>query len=94
MVVVRKKDDSIRQCVDLRESNEAIVVDSFPLPHTEKLLHSFNEARYFSKLDLASAHYQVTTYPDSSDLMTFIMHDGLFRFKRVCFGLASAPAAL
>ncbi|XP_049271184.1 uncharacterized protein K02A2.6-like [Rhipicephalus sanguineus] len=93
IVVVRKKDDSIRLCVDLREPNKAIVVDSFPLPYTEELLHSLNGARYFSKLDLASAYYQVTLHPDSRDLTAFITHDGLFRFKRVCFGLASAPAA-
>ncbi|XP_037521693.1 uncharacterized protein LOC119398948 [Rhipicephalus sanguineus] len=68
IVVVRKKDDSIRLCVDLREPNKAIVVDSFPLPHTEELLHSLNGARYFSKLDLASAYYQVTLHPDSRDL--------------------------
>nr|XP_054930704.1 uncharacterized protein LOC129386641 [Dermacentor andersoni] len=93
IVVVRKKDDSIRLCVDLREPNKAIVVDSFPLPHTEELLHSLNGARHFSKLDLASAYYQVLLHPDSRDLTAFITHDGLFRFKRVCFGLASAPAA-
>ncbi|XP_049520592.1 retrovirus-related Pol polyprotein from transposon opus [Dermacentor silvarum] len=93
IVAARKKDGSIRICVDLREANKAVVVDSFPLPHTEELLHALNGARYFSKLDLASAYYQVLLHPDSRDITAFITHDGLFRFKRVCFGLASAPAA-
>ncbi|XP_077535352.1 uncharacterized protein LOC144147123 [Haemaphysalis longicornis] len=57
----RKKDGSIRICVDLREDNKAVVVDSFPLPHTEELLHALNGARYFSRLDLASAYYQTVT---------------------------------
>lgn len=93
VVVVRKKDGSIRLCVDLREPNKAVVVDSFPLPHTEELLHALNGARHFSKLDLAAAYHQVLLHPDSRDLTAFITHEGLFRYKRVCFGLASAPAA-
>ncbi|KAM7307487.1 uncharacterized protein ISCGN_011123 [Ixodes scapularis] len=39
IVVVRKKDGTIRLCVDLREPNKVIIVDGFPLPHTEELLH-------------------------------------------------------
>ncbi|XP_075722619.1 uncharacterized protein LOC142765461 [Rhipicephalus microplus] len=92
-VVVDKKDGTIRICVDLREPNKAIVPDSFPLPHTEELLHALVGATHFSKLDLASAYHQVLLHPDSRDLTAFITHEGLFRFKRVCFGLASAPAA-
>nr|XP_054924330.1 uncharacterized protein K02A2.6-like [Dermacentor andersoni] len=93
IVVVNKKDGSIRICVDLREPNKAIVPDSFPLPHTEELLHALVGATHFSKLDLASAYHQVLLHPDSRDLTAFITHDGLFRFKRVCFVLVSAPAA-
>ncbi|KAM7300305.1 uncharacterized protein ISCGN_020869 [Ixodes scapularis] len=93
VVVVHKKDGSIRLCVDLREPNKAVVVDNFPLPHTEELLHALSGARHFSKLDLAAAYHQVLLHPDSRDLTAFITHEGLFRFKRICFGLASAPAA-
>lgn len=93
IVVVDKKDGSFRICVDLREPNKAIVPDSFPLPHTEELLHALVGATHFSKLDLACAYHQVLLHPDSRDLTAFITHEGLFRFKRVCFGLASAPAA-
>lgn len=93
IVVARKKDGSIRMCVDLREPNKAVVVDSFPLPQTEELLNSLAGAQRFSKLDLASAYHQLPLSLESRDLTTFITHDGLFRFKRVCFGLASAPSA-
>lgn len=93
IVVVKKKDGSIRLCVDLREPNKAIVVDGFPLPHTEELLHALNGAAWFSKLDLASAYHQVELSEDSRALTTFATHEGLFQFRRVCFGLASAPAA-
>nr|XP_054917172.1 uncharacterized protein K02A2.6-like [Dermacentor andersoni]XP_054921513.1 uncharacterized protein K02A2.6-like isoform X1 [Dermacentor andersoni] len=92
LVVVRKKDGAIRLCVDLREPNKAIVIDGYPLPHVEELLQMFHGATYFSKLDLASAYHQLLLEEGSRDLTTFITHEGLFRFKRVCFGLASAPA--
>lgn len=58
----------------------------------EELLQMFYEATYSFKLDLASAYHQLLLEESSRDLMTFITHDGLFRFKRVCFGLVSAPA--
>lgn len=93
IVVVRKQDGSIRLCVDLRAPNQAIIIDSFPLPHIEELLNSLQGASHFSKLDLASAYHQIRLAPESRDLTAFITHEGLFRFKRVCFGLASAPAA-
>lgn len=92
IVAARKKDGSIRRCVDLREANEAVVVDSCPLPHAEELLHALNCACHFSKLDLASAYYKVLLHPDSRDIAAFITHDGLFQFERVCFRLGSLPA--
>ncbi|XP_042145272.1 uncharacterized protein LOC120848911 [Ixodes scapularis] len=93
IVVVRKPDGNIRMCVDLRAPNQAVVIDSFPLPCINELLNSLRGAAIFSKLDLASAYHQVRLDPVSRDLTSFITHEGLFRFKRVCFGLASAPAA-
>ncbi|XP_077550605.1 uncharacterized protein LOC144163742 [Haemaphysalis longicornis] len=51
----RKKDGSIRICVDLREANKAVVVDSFPLPHTEELLHALNAAEHVSPSKWAKA---------------------------------------
>ncbi|XP_064463094.1 uncharacterized protein K02A2.6-like [Ornithodoros turicata] len=93
IVVVKKKNGNIRLCVDLREANKAVVPDCFPLPHTEELLNALSGAKRFTKLDLASAYHQVLLHPESRDLTAFITHEGLFRFKRVCFGLASAPSA-
>ncbi|XP_064463889.1 uncharacterized protein K02A2.6-like [Ornithodoros turicata] len=92
IVVVQKPDGNIRLCVDLREPNKAIVADAYPLPTVEELLNSLSGANYFAKLDLASAYYQVDLSQESRALTTFITHEGLFRFRRVCFGLASAPS--
>lgn len=80
-------------CIDLREPNKPIIVDCHPLPHMEKLLSSLSRATVFSTVDPESDYYQVLLHPDSRDLAAFILHEGLFRFCRVPYGLASAQAA-
>lgn len=52
-------------CIDLREPNKAIVVDSHPLPHIEELLAELHGAIVFSTIDLASAYHQVPLHPES-----------------------------
>ncbi len=93
IVVTQKKTGGIRLCVDLREPNKAIVIDSYPLPHMDELFSLLTGATLFSTIDLQSAYHQVMLHPDSRDLTAFITHDGLFRFCRVPYGLASAPSA-
>ena len=93
IVVTQKKTGGIRMCVDLREPNKAIVVDSHPLPHMDELLATLAGSILFSTIDLESAYHQLPLHPDSRDLTAFITHEGLFRFCRVPYGLASAPAA-
>lgn len=93
IVVVWKKTGDIRLCVDLRRPNEAVVVDSHPLPHQDDLFQRLAGAYLYSKLDLSSAYHQLLLDEESRNLTAFITHDGLYRYKRVCFGLASAAAA-
>ena len=80
-------------CVDLRNVNEAIVEDKFPLPHIDELLSEMRGSKVFTTLDLTNAYHQLLLHEDSRHLTTFITHKGLFRYKRVCFGLSSAPSA-
>ncbi|XP_038075572.1 uncharacterized protein LOC119743239 [Patiria miniata] len=67
--------------------------DKYPLPNIQELLGELHGASVFSSLDMNSAYHQLRLHEDSCDLTAFITHVGLFRFKRVCFGLASAPSA-
>jgi hypothetical protein len=69
------------------------VIDKHPLPNVEDLLNELNGACYFSKLDMKSAYHQLDLHCESQELTAFITHDGIFCFKKVPFGLASAPAA-
>lgn len=93
IVVVQKKTGGIRMCVDLRGPNKAVIVDSYPLPHMEEMMTLLKGATVFSTIDLESAYHQVPLHEDSLDLTAFITHEGLFRFCRVPYGLASAPSA-
>ncbi|CAM5112724.1 unnamed protein product [Natator depressus] len=92
VVVMQKKGGGIRLCVDLREPNKAIVIDSHPLPHIEEVFAELRGAKMFFNLDLQTAYYQVMLHEDSRDLTTFITHEGLFSFKHVPYCLASAPS--
>ena len=93
VVTQRRGGGKPRMCVDLREPNKSMVCDCYPLPHMDELLTNLRGATMFSTIDLASAYHQMLLHPDSRDITAFITHEGLFRFCRVPFGLASAPSA-
>lgn len=93
IVVVPKSDSDIRLCVDYKRLNQHIIIDQHPLPTVDEIFSKLAGARYFSKLDLRSAYHQLEIREDSRDYTAFICHIGLFRYKRLPFGLASAPSA-
>ncbi|XP_036384580.1 uncharacterized protein K02A2.6-like [Megalops cyprinoides] len=92
LVVAKKKSGGLRICVDLRSVNRAIIPDCYPLPTTEELTAQFYGSTVFSKLDLCQGYLQVPLHPDSRNLTAFITHKGVFRYKRMAFGLSSAPS--
>ena len=59
ILFVRKKDGSLRMCVDYRALNSATIADRYPLPRIEDLLDRLSSARYISSIDLASGYHQV-----------------------------------
>lgn len=68
-------------------------MDSHPLPHMDDLFSEMRGATVFSTIDLANAYHQVLLAEESRDMTAFITHEGLFRFRRVPYGLCSAPSA-
>uniref|UniRef100_A0A8C2ARP7 Reverse transcriptase domain-containing protein n=1 Tax=Cyprinus carpio TaxID=7962 RepID=A0A8C2ARP7_CYPCA len=93
IVVVQKKTGG-STCVWICEGpNKAVIVDSYPLPHMEEMMTLLKGATVFSTIYLESAYHQVPLHEDSRDLTAFITHEGLFRFCKVPYGLASAPSA-
>ena len=65
-VLVRKKDGSVRWCVDYRALNEVTIKDTYPLPLIEECLDTLAGNQWFSKLDANTAYWQIKVHPDDS----------------------------
>ena len=91
VVVAPKTSGDIRLCVDTREANEAIIRDRIPIPTVDEVLENLNGNTVFSKLDLRLGFHQIELDEESRDITTFATHDGLFRYKKLSFGVNSAP---
>lgn len=72
-VLVRKKDRTLRFCVDYRKLNAVNHKDAFPLSRIEETLTSLSRAEWFSTLDLASGYWQVGMHPQDQEKNTFIV---------------------
>ncbi len=89
---MKKKDGTLRFCVDYRELNSTTKANLFPLPRIDDLLDLLGESKFFSTLDLASGYWQVRVHPDSIEKTAFVTHQGLYEFRVMPFGLKNAPA--
>ncbi|CAH8628181.1 unnamed protein product [Schistosoma guineensis] len=92
IVLVKKKDSSLRLCVDYRRLNAITKRDSFPLPRIDATLDAMKGARWFSTLDLASGYWQVEVRPQDRKKTAFVVPNGLYEFQVMPFGLTNAPA--
>ena len=93
VVIVRKKDGTIRLCVDFRKLNNRTIKDAYAIPRIEDSLHLLAGSKYFSKLDLRSGYWQVEVSEPDKPKTTFKVGTlGFFEFNRMPFGLTNAPA--
>ena len=93
IVVVRKPGGKIRVCGDFKVTvNPVLKNDVYPLPLLEELFHKLNGGTKFTKLDLADAYLQIKLDDSSKQLVVLNTHQGLYRYKRMPFGLSCAPA--
>jgi len=91
IVVVRRKDGRLRLCVDYRGLNARTYYDSYPLPNIEATLDALGGSSWFCTLDLRSGYHNVVIAEEDRDKTQFITRRGTFRWKRMPFGLSTAP---
>lgn len=91
MVIICKPNKEIRICIDMRRANKAVLREKYPMPTIEDLLSKLKNCTIFSSLDIKQAFHQIMIKPDSRHITTFITSRGLYRYKRLMFGISCAP---
>lgn len=93
IVIVKKSSGDIRICVDCSKTiNRFMETEHYPLPIIDDIFADLSECRVFCVLDLTGAYQQVAASERSQEWLTVNTHKGLYRFRRLVFGVASAPA--
>ena len=92
VVLVRKKDQTYRCCIDYRQLNSATRKNAYPLPRIDVCLDAMAGAKWFSTFDLRSSYHQVQMADEDMDKTAFICPRGQFRFRSMPFGLCNAGA--
>uniref|UniRef100_A0A8P4KK44 ribonuclease H n=1 Tax=Dicentrarchus labrax TaxID=13489 RepID=A0A8P4KK44_DICLA len=92
VVLVPKKDGSLRFCIDFRYLNSISQFDSYPTPRIDELLERLGKAKYLTTIDLCKGYWQVPLTERSRELTAFRTPWGLFQFSVMPFGLHGAPA--
>ena len=92
VLLVKKKDNTVRFCIDYRKLNAATITDPFPIPNVQDIFESVRRSEWFSILDLKSGYWQIIMDINSIQKTAFSTHNGHFEFIRMPFGLKNAPS--
>ncbi len=90
VIIVPKANSEIRLCLDMRQANRAIIRERYPIPTVDELLQSMNGSMIFSKLDLKWGYHQLELTPEFRQITTFAVHNEVYRYKCLIFGVSSA----
>ncbi|KAK6171969.1 hypothetical protein SNE40_018385 [Patella caerulea] len=93
IVPVLKKSGQVRICGDFRITvNPCLQVDEYPLPNIDHIFANLGEGQHFSKIDLRQAYLHLEVDEDSKEYISINTQKGLYRYNKLAFGIASAPA--
>lgn len=92
IVIARKKNGSVRMCIDYRTLNRRTVPDQYTTPRIDDALDSLSGSKWFSVLDLRSGYYQIAMKDSDKEKTAFICPLGFYEFERMPQGITGAPA--
>lgn len=92
VVLVKKKNKSLRFCIDFRQLNKVTQFDCEPIPDVEVLFTKLRDRQFFTKVDLSKGYWQIPMAQKDKEKTAFRTPQGLFHFLRMPFGLSTAPS--
>ena len=93
VLFVKRKDGTLRMCIDYRQINKVTMKNKYPLPRIEDLFNQLKGASVFSKIDLRSGYYQLRVKDVNVPKIAFRTRYGHYEFLVMPFGLTNAPVA-
>ena len=92
VLFAKKKDKTLRLCIDYRQLNRVTIKNRYPLPRIDDLFDQLRGARVYFKIDLCTGYHQLRVRETDNPKTTFSMRYGHFEFTVMPFGLTNAPA--